>query len=457
VVESAAARAQREDPGAHPESETLPQTQNSNRLSIRLLRKHPTLIASVLFLLIMSGPPKLRIRDPEASLRGDIDWIVLFHLIVWGLAGLWVLLQMGKRFYAKRPVLRLRLPQILGLALILCLTASVWKSAAPALTLFKVYQMTVSLLFTQIFVERFGAKATLKAIFWGNVLLCMVIAICAFLAPDLVWVPSDVNLDLSRLRGDLIAPSGVVSTTVIILLLSDVRRRLSALHLFLLSLLLGLLALSLMRTAYSVALILFVLILLRHPNPKPLRHLAYVLCAVATVLYAYHWVPSLSEYRNPATTSDLGDRIGLWRYLSTITLNHSPWFGLGYYSASRIHGLEYNAGLGTAHSMFFEVLVGGGVLSLLLLLALCVTLFVYVFRLLYGKRDRFSLAVSSLFIACVLFGCMGEQFDSGPTAISFWYSAAVLPCLYEGFVIRVRPFPQARGSVPMSTSPAHQS
>jgi hypothetical protein len=405
----------------------------------------------------MSGPPKLRIRDPEASLRGDLDWVVILHITVWALAGLWVLLQIGKRFHAKRPLLQLRLPQILSLAMILGLAASTWVSDAPALTAFKVYQMLVSFLFTQIFVERFGAKTTLKAIFWGSALLCMAIAICALLAPDLVWVPTDFTWDPSRLRGDLIAPSGVVSTTVIILLLTTVRKKWRTLPLFLLSLSLGLLALSLTRTAYAVTLILFVLVLLRHPNPKPLRHLAYILCTVATVLYAYHWVPSLSEYRNPATISDLGDRIGLWRYLSTITLTHSPWFGLGYYSASRIHGLEYNAGLGTAHSMFFEVLVGGGVPSLLLLIALCLTLFVYVCRLLYGTRDRFSLAVSSLFIACVLFGCMGEEFDSGPTAICFWYSVAVLPCLYKRFVKRTPQLAQVGSTVPVSASLAHQS
>jgi hypothetical protein len=405
----------------------------------------------------MSGPPKLRIRDPEASLRGDLDWVVILHITVWALAGLWVLLQIGKRLYGKRPLLRLRLPQILSLAMILGLAASTWVSDAPALTAFKVYQILVTMLFTQIFVERFGAKTTLKAIFWGSALLCMAIAICAFLAPDLVWTPSDFSWDLARLRGDLIAPSGVVSATVIILLLTSVRNKWRTLPLFLFSLSLGLLALSLTRTAYAVALILFVVALLRHPNPKPLRHLAYILCAVAIVLYAYHLVPSLSEYRSPASISDLSDRMGLWRYLSTITLAHSPWFGLGYYSASRIYGLEYNAGLGTAHSMFFEVLVGGGVPSLLLLVALCLTLFVYVCRLLYRRRDRFSLAVSSLFIACVLFGCMGEEFDSGPTAISFWYSVAVLPCLYEKFVKRASQIAQAGSTVPVSASLAHQS
>ena len=401
--------------------------------------KRPTFTAAALFLLILSGPPKLRIRDPEASLHGDIDWVVILHLIVWGLAGLWVLLQIGKRFYAKRPVLRLRLPQILGLALIICLSASVWKSAAPALTAFKVYQILVSLLFTQLFVERFGYKSCLKNIFWGTCLLCGAIAICAFLAPDLVWISSDFNPDPSRLRGDLIAPTGSVAAIAIILLLTGVRRIWRVLSIALLGLFLGLLVLSLMRTAYLVILGFFVLVLIKRPNAKSLNQLAYLAGGLALTFYAYNWMPHLSEYRDPQTLSSLSDRIGLWRYLSDITLTHSPWIGLGYYSASRIYGPEYNPGLGTAHSMFFEILLGGGVLSFVLFTALCLLLSVYAAYVLYKSRDRLSLTIASLFFASLIFGSMGDEIDSGPVAICFWYSVVVLPWFYRSSTRKLRP------------------
>jgi hypothetical protein len=81
--------------------------------------------------------------------------------------------------------------------------------------------------------------------------------------------------------------------------------------------------------------------------------------------------------------------------------------------------------------MFVEVLSGGGVLSFAPLIGLCVTLSVYVIRLLYRRRDRLSFATSALFIACLLFGFTGEELDSGPVAIAFWFCAAVLPRLYE--------------------------
>jgi len=59
----------------------------------------------------------------------------------------------------------------------------------------------------QLFVDRFGPKSCLKKIFWGTALLCGVTAVCAFLAPGLVWIASDFNTDPSRLMG-LLAPTG---------------------------------------------------------------------------------------------------------------------------------------------------------------------------------------------------------------------------------------------------------
>jgi hypothetical protein len=396
-----------------------------------LFHKQPTLAAAAIFLLALSGPPRLRIRDPESSLRGDVDWVVILHLVVWGAAGLWVLWQLAKRFQGKRTVLRLHLPQILGLVMILGLAASVWVSDAPLLTAFKVYQMLVSLLLAQLFMERFGVWTSLKAMLWGNTLLCIAITGCAFLLPDEVWTLSEFNPDPSRLFGDLIAPTGVVSVLAIILLLTSVRKVWKALPLALLTLFFGLLALSLMRTAYITAFVFFALVLLKRPDIKPLRRAAYLLCASVLILYLCNRLPSVSQYRDPETVSNLGDRVGLWRHLTNVTLSQSPWFGLGYYSASRIHGPEYNPGLGVAHSMFVEVLSGGGVLSFTPLIALCVTLSTYAARLLYRRRDRFSFATSSLFIACLLLGFTGEELDSGPVAMGFWFCAAVLPQLYE--------------------------
>jgi len=409
----------------------------------RLVYRQATVGTTFLFLLIFSGPPKFRIRDPEASLRGDMDWVVILHILVWGLAGAWVLCEVAKPGRVTRILKRLSLPQKLGLTIIFCLAVSAVISNAPVFSLFKIYQMAVTLLFMQLFVQRFGHKSCLRQIFWGTALLCGVIAICAFLAPDVVWIASDFNPDPSRLKGDLIAPTGAVSTFAIILLLTGVRKIWRVVPLSLLGLFLGLLAFSLMRTAYLVILGFFVLVVIKRPNAKSLKGLAYLAGAAAVTLYAYHWLPNLSNYRRPEDMANLGDRAGLWSYLSNITLTQSPWLGLGYYSASRIYGPQYNPGLGNAHSMFFEFLVGGGVLSLALFLTLCVTLCVYGAYLLYKNNDRFTFAVISLFFATLIFGSMGDAIESGPVAICFWYSASALPLLYERSLKRTA---QARGA-----------
>jgi hypothetical protein len=401
-----------------------------SRGGLPLISKQADFALTLLFLLMFSGPPRFRIRDGDASLRGDIDWVVVLHILVWGLAGAWVLIEMGKHRRVKPLLSRLSLPQKLGATMTLCLAVSAVISKAPALSAFKIYQIAVSLLFMQLFVDRFGPKSCLKKIFWGTALLCGVTAVCAFLAPDLVWIASDFNADPSRLMG-LLAPTGAVSTLAIILLLTGVRRIWRVLPLALLSLFLALLVFSLTRTAYVVVLVFFVLVLIKRPDAKSLKQLAYLVSAVALTLYVYHWLPNLSEYRNPEAVSSLDDRIGLWRHLTNITLTQSPWWGLGYYSSSRIYGPQYNPGLGTAHSMFFEILLGGGALSFALFAALCILLSAYAAYLLFKNRDRFSFAVVTLFVASLMLGSMGDEIDSGPVAMCFWYSAAVLPLLYQ--------------------------
>jgi O-antigen ligase len=412
-----------------PPHTTLSEANGENKPHI--FRQRATLVATSLFLLMYSGPPKFRSRDPEASLHGDLDWVVVLHIFVWGLAGAWVLFQILKRDRAELFLVRLRRPQKLGLAMILLLAVSAVVSKAPALSAFKIYQMAVCLLFTQLFVQRFGYTSCLKHIFWGTTLLCVAIVVCAFLAPDVVWIGSDFNPDPSRLKGDLIAPTGPVSVLAIILLLTGVRKIWRVLPLALLGLFLGLLVFSLMRTAYLVILGFFALVLIKRPNGKSLKQLTYFVGALALVVYAYHWLPSLSQYRQPEDVANLGDRLGLWRYLTNTTLTQSPWLGLGYYSASRVYGPQYNPGLGSAHSMFFEVLLGGGLLSFALFAVLCVMLFMYATYLLYNNRDRFSFAIASLFLATLIFGSMGDEIDSGPVALCFWCSVATLPLLYE--------------------------
>jgi len=95
--------------------------------------------------------------------------------------------------------------------------------------------------------------------------------------------------------------------------------------------------------------------------------------------------------------------------------------------------------------MFFEILLGGGALSFALFAVLCVMLCVYSTYLLFKNRDRFSFAIACLFFASLIFGSMGDEVDSGPVAMCFWYSATVLPWLYERSLGRATRPDESRG------------
>jgi hypothetical protein len=61
-------------------------TSTSTRVADR-----PKWFDSLLFLALMSGPPKFRGRDPYASLAGSNRSCRDRHIVVWTCGGLWVL------------------------------------------------------------------------------------------------------------------------------------------------------------------------------------------------------------------------------------------------------------------------------------------------------------------------------------------------------------------------------
>ena len=376
--------------------------------------------ASILFVLIFSGPPTFRVRDPDASIRGDVDYVVLLHLLVWGLAGVWVCYQVvGRRLGQRRTVLQLWVPQKIGLVLVVCLGISALVSPGFALTLFKVYQILVMLLFSLLFVQRYGVEACLHRLFLGSALLVIAVAVSAIIAPD-------VMLSGSRLRGDLIAPAGDISVFLLVLLCTNRRRLPTMRFLILFTISVVVLIFSRTRTAYvSIGAVLSLVILLR-PNVPILRRFAFVVLALLPLAI---FSPSISDWivRDPESVSTLSDRAGLWTGLTAITLEKSPLIGLGYYAASRVYGPQYNSGLGTAHSEFIETLVGGGILSATVLVALWLTLFVYAASLLRQRKDRIPFVCFSLLMSIMLSSLTGTL--EGPYALGFWCVAAILPTL----------------------------
>ncbi|HEY2461744.1 MAG TPA: O-antigen ligase family protein [Candidatus Acidoferrum sp.] len=387
----------------------------------------PTVVTTVIFLLLFSGPPMFRMRDPNESLEGAIDYVVVLRLIVLVIGGMWLLYQWRTRRKAGMRGLPFAITSLqgLGLALVACLAVSVFVSASPSLTGFKVCEMLISLSFTATFVGIYGVDECLSKIFVGATLLCAAIAICVFIAPDMVLFATET--EALRLRGELIAPTEIVASFGLILLVARARKP-SPLWFWSLFAFFGiLLAASLSRTAYAIIIVFLAMYLWKAKK----RIYAYLVSASVAALLLIGFVPSLGAYRNTESIFSLSDRVGLWAYLAAVTLQKSPWIGLGYYSASRIYGPEYNEGLGTAHSMFFEAFIGGGLVALSFVIALCAVGAFYAIKLLPGRGASTTFAASTLFITALLFGSIGGDFGYGPLGITFWSLCAILPILYE--------------------------
>jgi hypothetical protein len=383
----------------------------------------PDAWASILFVLIFSGPPTLRVRDPAASIRGDVDYVVLLHLLVWGLAGVWVCYQVVvRRLVERRTVLQLWVPQKIGLVLVICLGASALVSPGFALTLFKVYQILVMLLFSLLFVQRYGVDACLHRLLVGSALLVIAIAVSAIIAPDLLLMGG------SRLTGDLIAPAGDVSVFSLILLCTNQKRLRTIWFLILFVLSLFVLIFSRTRTAYICMGTVLCLAILLRPKLPALKRFALGALALLPLVFLnpsiFNWI-----VRDPESVSTLSDRTGLWTSLTEVTLRKSPLIGLGYYSASRIYGPQYNPGLGTAHSVIVETLVGGGILSTTVLVALWLALGVYVASLFRQRVDRTAFISFSLLLSTILLGLTGASLSEAPDGFVFWCVAAILPTL----------------------------
>src|SRR4030095_2215321 len=116
----------------------------------------PTWFDSLLFLALMSGPPKFRLRDVAASLTGAIDSVVLLHVCVWFAGGLWGLMPACLALLRRGILPRLNPVQVFGALFIFGLSLSMWISPGFLLTAFMLGQFAVMLGFSWVFVHRFG-------------------------------------------------------------------------------------------------------------------------------------------------------------------------------------------------------------------------------------------------------------------------------------------------------------
>jgi O-antigen ligase len=194
----------------------------------------------------------------------------------------------------------------------------------------------------------------------------------------------------------------------------------------------ALLVASRMRSAY-VALFAFLAIGSIYGKRLRVRQLLLPLVALGLGAFLLDAFSSTLNYivRDRESIATMSDRIPLWQYLTATVMRTAPFTGMGYYAASRVVATEYNEFLGNAHSVFFEVLIGGGLLGAALYVLLCLTLIWFAARLLRvaGGSPSAVAATGLLSIALLLGLTTPAALQAGPLGFAFWSLTAVLPGL----------------------------
>jgi len=381
---------------------------------------------SLIFVLLLSGPPQLRVRDAAASLRGELDAVAYFQLGVWGLGLLWILVRLYPYLIDRGMAPRLGAPQLLAGLLVVALSLGILISPGPALTAFSIYQLTVMLGFAWMFVQLYGPESCVRHLFWGYLLLGIAIVVAWIAAPEMV-------VARERLRGDLIGPAGALGAMGLLVCLSGVLRLRVPALLAVCTLFSVLLIASQTRTALAAFLVTLPLgwVFSYSAPVKKVFPLAVVSLLLAGILDI---LATGQQYaiREEQSLTTLSDRLPLWDHLLGTMLNESPVIGLGYYAASRVLGPQYNPGLGNAHSAFVEILVGGGLLGGLFFFCLYATLFFYgIAILLHGRRSPLGFAALGLFAITFLMSLtITDGIQNGPVGFTFWSVTALLPAIW---------------------------
>jgi hypothetical protein len=375
------------------------------------------------FFALFSGPPRIRARDPLASLQGEIDWVVILHIMVWLIGALWVARQLFRYLVIERKAVFFTWMHFLAVLLSALLGLSLIVSPGPLLTLFRALQMLVMILFALMWVEKNGIGRTLNALFWGYAVLALVTGAAAILMPALVFAGE-------RVRGDYIANTGVVGAMGFVLLLSYPPPLKRWLTIPLLGLFVTLLIFSMTRSSYIAVMIFLALAAIRRPKVSSLRSMYLVLGMLVLMLLLLRLMPAVLAWiiRDPGSLATFSERIPLWKYLIPIMWQKSPYLGLGFYAASRVYALQQNAAIGTAHNAFVELLVGGGIISFLVFLAVLAGVLVRSFALFLrrGKEPEVFVSIALLSTALCIGMVSEEMLIASPTALTFWIVLSVI-------------------------------
>jgi O-antigen ligase len=383
---------------------------------------------SVLFIALMSGPPKFRQRDALASLTGQIDAMVAMQIAVWVCGGLWVFLRLYPSVLRRGRVPPVRALQVLSTLLVATLSLSILDSPGVLLTGFMLGQFVVMIAFSWVFLHRFGITTYLRHLFACIVLLLVTIAASIFVAPELVMA----GANSFRVRGDTIGPTGALAAMALVFCLSNVPRLKAGLFWLAVVFFGIMLAAAQTRTAF-IAFMLYLAIGFVYGKNLRVRRLVPLLASIAVLLVFLDVASQATGFmvRETQSVESMSDRLPLWGYLTRAVMDRAPLTGLGYYAASRVVATEYNRNLGTAHSVIFEVLVGGGFVATAVYLLLCAAL-------VWGSRELLrsstrrpeSVAIAGLLgVALCQSLTATDGLNAGPVGFTFWSLTALIPAM----------------------------
>jgi hypothetical protein len=189
------------------------------------------------------------------------------------------------------------------------------------------------------------------------------------------------------------------------------------------------------------------LFLVRLPRSKPLRSFAYLLTLAVPVALMLQWTSTLFAWvvRDYDSVSSLNDRIPLWQYTLSETLEQSPWIGVGFY-ANRAITSSYNEALGTSHSAFIEVFSGGGILGFSVFCTMVIVELILLTKLFFLHGDEPQVFVTTaLFFGTILIGLTSEEtVIASPTSFTFWVLLSLIPMLIRS--VRV-PAPKEQSGI----------
>lgn len=379
---------------------------------------------ALLFILMFSGPPRFRARDPMASFKGETDWVVVLNLVIWGLGAVWVL----RNLYSKKKI-TFKKPEFLALLFAFSLSLSIVVSISPLLTTFRVAQVFVMILFVYFWTRKYSIELTLRFLLLSYILIGITIFIAAFAKPDLVYVPYGESY---RLRGDYIANAGAIGSIGLILILSfPVIKPRWILILFIIPMFVWILMKAHTRSAFVGFILFLTLLLLRSPRVCSLKIVRYFFIAAlpAIIIYWERIFPFL--IREEQSIYTLSDRTRVWNYITREALENNLLLGIGF-CAERIFTLEVNPGIGTAHSSLMSVLIGGGPFAALIYIILLANMAHSLWMSFFKNKNTLAFPLLSVFLAVLAIALVSEEaVIATPTGFTFYLLVSLITRLGE--------------------------